>query len=175
LIQQFLSPNTNRRGDAYGGNFENRARFLVEIIRAVRAETPAGFPVGVRLGPDEAAGGVGIDESRKLVALLEGQGLIDFVNVSIGSYQNFDRILAGMYEPAGYELPRTVPVAKAASVPTIVTGRIRTLEEAEQIIRRGDADMVGMTRAHIADPFIVRKTLEGRTDQVRPCIGCNQG
>lgn len=175
LIQQFLSPNTNRRGDAYGGSFENRARFLVEIIRAVRAETPAGFPVGVRLGPDEAAGGVGIDESRKLVALLEGQGLIDFVNVSIGSYQNFDRILAGMYEPAGYELPRTVPVAKAASVPTIVTGRIRTLEEAEQIIRRGDADMVGMTRAHIADPFIVRKTLEGRTDQVRPCIGCNQG
>ncbi|WP_274626952.1 FAD-dependent oxidoreductase [Arvimicrobium flavum] len=175
LIQQFLSPNTNRRSDDYGGSFENRARFLLEILKAVRAEVSSGFPVGVRLGPDEATGGVSVDESRALVELLQNHGLVDFVNVSIGSYQNFDRILAGMHEPAGYELPRTVPVTKAASVPTIVTGRIRTLEEADQIIRQGDADLVGMTRAHIADPHIVQKTIDGRAEQVRPCIGCNQG
>lgn len=175
LIQQFLSANTNRRTDEYGGSFENRARFLVEIMKAVRSEVSRGFPVGLRLGPDEAAGGVEIEESRALIAMLESQGLVDFVDVSIGSYQNFDRILAGMYEPAGYELPRAVPVAGAASVPTIVTGRIRTLEEADQIIRRGDADLVGMTRAHIADPHIVRKTIEGHPERVRPCIGCNQG
>lgn len=175
LVQQFLSRNTNKRCDAYGGSFENRSRFLVEIMQAIRAETPSGFPVGVRLGPDETVGGVCIDESRDLIALLQRLRLVDFVNVSIGSYQNFDRILAGMHEPAGYELPRAVPVARAASVPTIVTGRIRTLEEADQIIRQGDAEMVGMTRAHIADPFIVRKTMEGRGDEVRPCIGCNQG
>ncbi|HWK67250.1 MAG TPA: FAD-dependent oxidoreductase [Rhizobiaceae bacterium] len=175
LIQQFLSPNTNRRSDDYGGSFENRARLLVEILKAVRGEVSPGFPVGVRLGPDETAGGVSVDESRALVALLQDQRLVDFVNVSIGSYQNFDRILAGMYEPAGYELPRSVPVTRVATVATIVTGRIRTLEEADQIIRHGDADMVGMTRAHIADPHIVRKTMEGKAAQVRPCIGCNQG
>lgn len=175
LVQQFLSPNTNRRQDDYGGSLENRARFLVEILKAVRSEMPKGFPVGVRLGPDEAAGGVDVGESRALVAMLEAQGLVDFVDVSIGSYQKFDEVLAGMHRPSGYELASAAPVSRAASVPTIVTGRIRTLEEADQIIRQGDADMVGMTRAHIADPNIVRKTMEGHGDRVRPCIGCNQG
>jgi hypothetical protein len=80
-----------------------------------------------------------------------------------------------MHEPAGYELPTSEVVAKVASVPTLVTGRFRTLAEAEEVIRNGLADLVGMTRAHIADPDIVVKTLAGRAGEVRPCIACNQG
>jgi NADPH-dependent 2,4-dienoyl-CoA reductase/sulfur reductase-like enzyme len=75
----------------------------------------------------------------------------------------------------GYELPTSAPITARSRVPTIVIGRVRTLEEADQIIRQGDADMVGMTRANIADPDLVRKTMEGRVAEIRPCIACNQG
>src|SRR3546814_16965924 len=80
-----------------------------------------------------------------------------------------------MFEPAGYELATRAPVTAAVKVPRIVTGRFRTLEEVSQVIAEGTADLVGMTRAHIADAAIVRKTLEGREAEIRPCIGCNQG
>jgi hypothetical protein len=80
-----------------------------------------------------------------------------------------------MHEPTGYEMPTSAPVTTGVRLPTIVTGRFRTLEEADQVIRSGEADLVGMTRAHIADPDIVAKTLAGHPEQVRPCIACNQG
>ena len=80
-----------------------------------------------------------------------------------------------MHEPTGYELPANAPVKSAATVPVLVTGRFRTLEEADQVIAAGAADLVALTRAHIADPDLVRKTLEGRPEEVRPCIGCNHG
>src|SRR3546814_11693172 len=80
-----------------------------------------------------------------------------------------------MFEPAGYELATRAPVTAAVKVPRIVTGRFRTLEEVSQVIAEGTADLVGMTRAHIADAAIVRKTREGREAEIRPCIGCNQG
>ena len=120
LIQQFLSPITNRRTDDYGGPLENRMRLLLEVLTAVREEVGA------------------------------------------------------MHEPSGYQLDHSVPIAAATEVPTIVTGRFRTLEEAEQIIRLGQADCVSMVRATIADPDLVIKTKEGRVAEVRPCIACNQ-
>jgi NADPH-dependent 2,4-dienoyl-CoA reductase/sulfur reductase-like enzyme len=80
-----------------------------------------------------------------------------------------------MHEPAGYELPYDVPVKRAVTVPVLVTGRFRTLAEADEVIRRGDADIVALTRAHIADPAIVRKTIENREAEIRPCLGCNHG
>lgn len=175
LIQQFLSPNINRRDDDYGGSFENRMRFMLEVMRACRTATSRNFALGIRLASDGSAGGVGTDDNIRAAQILEAEGLIDFVNVSLGSYHSFPKMIGGMHEPAGYELPEAVPVTRAVKVPTIVTGRFRTLEEADQTIRAGDADLVGMTRAHIADPDIVRKTREGRVTEVRPCIACNQG
>ena len=84
-------------------------------------------------------------------------------------------MIGTMAEPSGYELPSAGPIAKAANVPVMVAGRFRTLEEADQVIAQGQADMVVMVRAHIADPDLVRKTVEGRVEDVRPCIGCNHG
>jgi 2,4-dienoyl-CoA reductase-like NADH-dependent reductase (Old Yellow Enzyme family)/pyruvate/2-oxoglutarate dehydrogenase complex dihydrolipoamide dehydrogenase (E3) component len=175
LPAQFLSTNVNKRDDDYGGPFENRVRFILEVMRAAKAAAPAGFALGVRLAPDFTAGGVGPDDCVRVARLLEGEGLIDFVDVSAGNYQSFPKMIGGMHEPTGYELPTSTPVTAAVQCPTIVTGRFRTLEEADQVIRAGEADLVGLTRAHIADPEIVRKTEAGRAEQVRSCIACNQG
>nr|WP_047165808.1 FAD-dependent oxidoreductase [Sphingomonas sp. Y57] len=174
LLAQFLSPNSNRRTDDYGGSFENRIRIVVEIAAGIRAATSPNFVVGVRVGDDLTTGGIGADENLQLCRVLEERKLIDFVGLTLGNYQTFDRIASGMQEPPGYELPYNAPIARGTDLPTLVIGRFRTLEEADQVIREGAADMVGMTRAHIADPDIVRKTVEGRVLEVRPCIACNQ-
>jgi 2,4-dienoyl-CoA reductase-like NADH-dependent reductase (Old Yellow Enzyme family)/thioredoxin reductase len=175
LLQQFLSPNTNKREDEYGGSLENRMRFLLEVMRAVHAEATPDFAVGVRLATDLLSFGVGVAENQAIVMALRAEGLADFVNISLGNYQTFPKMIGGMHEPVGYELETAVPVGACADVPVIVTGRFRTLEEAEQVIRRGDADLVGMTRATIADPDIVNKTRARQEERVRPCIACNQG
>lgn len=176
LIQQFLSPNANQRDDEYGGSFENRLRFLLEVMRAVRAEAARpGFAVGVRLASDLTAGGIGVVENQAVVDALAAEGLADFVNISLGNYHSFPKMIGGMHEPSGYELETAVPVGERSPVPVIVTGRFRTLEEADQVIRLGQADLVGMTRASIADPALVAKTRRGELDRVRPCIACNQG
>lgn len=174
LIHQFLSPVTNLRDDEYGGSDENRLRFLLEIMRAIRSEVSPDFTVGIRFAPDETVGGVGVKETTDILARVEAEALTDYVNISMGSYHSFAKIIGGMHEPAGYELATSVPVARASTLPTMVIGRFRTLEEADQVIRSGDADMVGMVRATIADPDLVNKSLSGRIDDVRPCIGCNQ-
>ncbi len=179
LPQQFLSTLTNRREDDYGGTFENRARFTLEILQAIRSMVSKDFAVSIRVGADDTPEGVGggatVEDNIRLVKIVQDRGLADVINISLGGYYAFDKMLAGMYYGAGYELATSVPVARSTKLPTIVIGRIRTLEEADQIIRAGDADMVAMTRAHIADPDIVRKTAAGHPEQVRPCIGCNQG
>ncbi|MCR9278320.1 MAG: FAD-dependent oxidoreductase [Pseudomonadaceae bacterium] len=176
LIQQFLSANTNKRRDDYGGSLENRMRFMLDVMRAVRAEVAEpGFAVGIRLAADATAGGVGPQDNIACVEALKREGLADFVNVSLGNYHSFPKLIGGMHEPVGYELETAVPVTTQADVPTIVTGRFRTMEEVDQVIRLGQADMVGMTRATIADPDLVVKTRSGQADRVRPCIACNQG
>lgn len=175
LLAQFLSPNYNDRDDDYGGSFENRARLTFEVLEAIRSAVSSDYPVGIRLAPDLNVNGVDVEDCRRLALELEARGLIDFVDLSYGAYENLDKVFSGMHDGAGYELPSSRVVTHAVKVPRIVTGRIRTLEEADQILRDGDADLVSMTRAHIADPDIVRKTLAGRAEDVRPCIGCNQG
>ena len=160
LPAQFLSPNANKRDDAYGGPFENRARFALDVLAAVRGSVSAKVAVGIRVAPDFVAGGVGPGENLRLAQMLEARHLIDFVDVSAGNYQSFPKMIGGMHEPLGYELETSVPITRDVKSPTIVIGRVRTLEEADQIIRAGDADMVGMTRAHIADPDLIRRDSE---------------
>ncbi len=172
---QFLSRNNNQRDDEYGGSFENRARFGLELMRAVRSSVSRDFAVGVRVAPDLLVGGAGVEDYIGLVEMLEAENLIDFVDCSLGNYQTFDKIFSGMHDPVGYELPTSSQIARSTKLPTLVTGRFRTLEEADAVIRAGDADLVCMTRAHIADPDIIAKTLSGHPEDVRPCIGCNQG
>lgn len=175
LIGQFLSPAFNIREDEYGGPFENRVRFLHEVVAAVRSSVSKGFPVGIRVAPDGMVGGADIETNLRAAQFLEDRSLIDYVNISVGNYQTFAKIIGGMHEPMGYELPTSTPISREVRSPTIVTGRFRTLEEGDQVIRAGDASMVSFVRALIADPDMVVKSAGGRAEEVRPCIACNQG
>ena len=174
LVGQFLSPLTNRREDGYGGSLENRTRFLREILAAVRAETGRAYPVGVRIVADERVpGGLGPREWRAIMALIEPD--IDYYNVSLSTYYKFGDIVRTMEAPLGYEMPLSEQLTQATELPTIVTGRIMTLEHADRIVAAGQASMVSMVRALIADPDLVVKAQAGREERVRPCIGSNQG
>ena len=174
LPGQFLSPITNRRDDEYGGPLENRLRFVREVIDAVREATGPDFVVGVRLSSEEGVpGGLAVDDSAEIAKAIEATGKIDYINVSLGGYYRFDKMIGGMNEPRAYEMPKSAPVTAAVSLPTLVTGRFLTLEDAEQVLAAGEADLVSMVRALIADPDLPRKTREGRESEVRPCISCN--
>jgi hypothetical protein len=175
LMQQFLSPLHNRRSDEYGGSFENRLRLPLELLTMVREMLPAHMALGVRLSPELLTGGMTSDDVATVAGLFHQRGLIDFVNLTIGTDYNAHKIIGAMHEPVGYEVPYAAPVRAGVKLPILVTGRFRTLEEADQVIKEGAADLVALTRAHIADPDIVRKTLAGRPEDVRPCIGCNHG
>ncbi len=174
LPAQFLSPFLNTRTDEYGGSLENRMRFLLEILRAVRGEVGGSIAVGVRLGASELPGNLSEDAVCAVLRALQRERLIDFVSTSLGDVYRRVTVVGPMDEPVGYELPSARQITAAATVPSIVTGRFRTLEEAERVIADGVADMVSMVRALIADPDVVRKTREGHADEVRPCIACNQ-
>ncbi len=174
LLQQFLSPLTNHRDDEYGGSFENRLRFTAETLSAMRQSLGGDFIIGARFGTEVAEGGNTAEDVREIVKHLIAQGLLDYVNVSHGSIYAPHKIMGGMHEPVGYELPASRVTTRSVELPTIVTGRFRTLADADKVIADGDAELVGMTRAHIAEPEIVRKTVEGREREVRPCIACNQ-
>ena len=175
LIGQFLSPLANERTDEYGGSLENRMRFLTEILCAVRATVAPALAVGVRLSPEGIKGGLGVHDIQEILTRLQDASLIDYANISYGNYYTLFKMMPTMSESVGSQLPTSVPITSIARVPTIVSGRFRTLEEADQVIHRGEASLVGMTRAHIADPDIVRKTREGREDEIRVCIACNHG
>jgi 2,4-dienoyl-CoA reductase-like NADH-dependent reductase (Old Yellow Enzyme family) len=177
LLHEFLSPLTNRRTDEYGGSLENRMRFMRELLRAARKAVGKGFPMGIRLSDQFAPGGIDAEECAKVAGMLEADGLIDFINGSQGSYHALPVMLPAMDQPLGSMLPSSSKVvAGVKNIPRILTaGRVRTLEEAEQMLRDGLGDLIGVQRAHIADPDLVRKTREGRIDEIRPCIACNQG
>lgn len=175
LMQQFMSPLHNQRTDEYGGSFENRMRLPLELLTMVREMLPAHMALGVRLSPELLPGGMTSDDVATVANLFHERCLIDFVNLTIGTDYTAHKVIGAMHEPAGYEVPHAAPVRAGVKLPILVTGRFRTLEEADQIIKEGAADLVALTRAHIADPDIVRKTLAGRPEDVRPCIGCNHG
>ena len=176
LLQQFMSSATNQRTDEYGGSWENRIRMAREVVGAVRTAIGAEIPLGVRIGSEAVGdGGVTEHDCARLVRVLADDGLIDYVNLTYGSCLRPHKIMGGMHEPPGYELEAAAPVVAAVDLPAIVTGRFRTLAEADQLIAEGVADMVGLTRAHIADPDLVAKSVEGREAEVRPCIAGNDG
>ena len=176
LMHQFLSQLTNNRQDRYGGSVENRMRFLAEVLAAVREAVGPDMPVGVRMGAGQVVGDLDERTVSEVAQRLADRGLIDFLNASMGDYYAMHWMMGAMDRPAGYMLPSSAKVTGSVSgIPRILTGRFRTLEEVEQVLRTGECDLVSMVRAHIADPDIVRKTRDGRESEVRPCIGCNQG
>jgi 2,4-dienoyl-CoA reductase-like NADH-dependent reductase (Old Yellow Enzyme family) len=172
LVSQFLSPIANRREDEYGGSLENRVRFLREVLEAIRAEVGTGYVVGVRISSsEEVEGGLTPPDSLEIAKMIEP--LVDYINVSLGSNYNYH--MSTMDHPLGLELPKSEIITKQLDVPTIVAGRIMTLEQADAIIESGQASMVSMVRALIADPDLIRKGRDGRHAEVRPCTSSSQG
>lgn len=175
LIHEFLSPAINRRTDKYGGSFENRLRFLKEIIAAVRAAVPDdGFAVGVRLPNDDfVPGGLGPAENAAIARAIDP--LVDYVSLHMGAYWRFHTLIAPSDAPLGSEMQANAPITRAVEKPTIVVGRIMTLDHASAIVEAGEADLVSMVRALIADPELVAKARRGEEQRIRPCIGTNMG
>ena len=174
LIEQFLSPANNVRTDEYGGSLENRMRFLMEVIHAIRDEVGNDICVGIRLPNEEyIPGGLTAADNAQIAHLVEPH--VDYISLHMGSYWRFHKLLSPMDDPLGHEMPANEPIIKRISKPTIVVGRIMTLDHANSIVEEGQADMVSMVRALIADPGLVNKAKHGNADLIRPCIGSNFG
>jgi 2,4-dienoyl-CoA reductase-like NADH-dependent reductase (Old Yellow Enzyme family) len=177
LIHEFLSPKSNRRTDGYGGTLENRMRFCMEVLEAVRAAVGDGVAVGLRLvGDEESRDGSGLnpDDAAEIAARLEAAGLVDFLNVSIGTSGMgmvrplYARHLLGVY--AAHTVKKAIH-----DVPVFAVHRILTPDEAERILERGEADAITLVRALIADPDWPAKARAGDDEAIRRCTGCNQG
>jgi mycofactocin system FadH/OYE family oxidoreductase 2 len=178
LIAQFLSPLSNRRADAYGGDLAGRMRFALEVVGAVRAAVGRDYTLGIRLSADELVpGGLGLEETREIVRRLEATGQLDFVDVSGGTDADLMSLaehIPSMYFPPANLVHLAAAIKPVTGLPVFCAGAIREPARAEEIVARGQADLVGMTRAHIADPHVVAKLRAGRADDVRRCIGCMQ-
>ena len=175
LINQFLSPNSNHRADEYGGSFENRTRFLVELFRDIRKKAGEDFPVGVRInGEDYIADGWTLPDAIRLAKLLEAEGAA-YLHVSAGVYGSRELTIPSMYVEPGCFVHLAAAVKQEVSIPVVAVGRIRRAELADQIIAEGKADLVAMGRALIADPDLPAKSREGRESEIRPCLGCCLG
>lgn len=173
LINQFLSPVTNHRDDEWGGDFARRARFGVEVAKRVREAVGKDYPVLFRMsGLDLVPDSTTMEETLAFAAMLEGAG-VDALNVGIGWHESRVPTIA-MMVPRGAYVWVAEQVKKAVGIPVIASNRINDLRQAETIVREGRSDLVSMARPLLADSQIVRKSREGRFDEVNTCIACNQ-
>jgi N-methyl-L-proline demethylase len=175
LMDGFWSPATNRRTDQYGGSLDNRLRFTFQVLDAIRAAVGPSFIVGIRMVADEAwdqglSRNEGLEIGRRLVA----RGQVDFLNVIRGHIET-DAALAEVIPihgtPLAPHLDFAGEVRAALGIPVFHAARINDVATARHAIASGKLDMVGMTRAHLADPHIARKVREGREQEIRPCVG----
>lgn len=178
LINQFLSPLTNRRTDAWGGDPERRQRFALEVLRAVRAAVGPDYPVGMRVSGDEfMPGGLDAAAVQDIARTLARTGQLDYLNVSGGidaDHQSRANHIPPMGTPQGNLSYLAAGLREVTGIPTMATSRIIDPLLADRLIGDGQADLVGMTRATISDPELPNKLAAGRPDDVRTCIGCNQ-
>lgn len=173
LLGEWLTSAYNQRSDQYGGSLENRLRIVIEILDAVRQRCGSGFTVGVRInGEWRMPGGQTLEDSIEIARRIEATGHCDFIDVSAwpGPLS-----IATVGQPAGQLVPFADAIKKEVALPVMVIGRFVDPREAEPVIASGQADMVGMTRASIADPELPRKAQAGRFDEIRLCVGASQG
>ena len=176
LIGQFASPYSNTREDRYGGSLENRLRFGSEIIEGVRRRLGQRAIIGYRLGVEEfTAGGLTIDDTCEIAELLSRHGLVDYISLSQGNFNTIETHLPDRHWPqmAYRDIQRRIKQA-AGDLVVVQSTRIQTPDQAEDIIASGDGDMVGLCRALIVDPEWPIKAREGRANDIRRCIACNQ-
>ena len=173
LINQFIAQQTNKRSDQWGGSFENRIRFAVDIVREVRAATGRNFIIIFRLSMlDLVEGGSSWDEVVALAKAIEAAGAT-IINTGIGWHEARIPTIATMVPRAAFAWV-TQRLMGEVKIPLVTTNRINTPEVAEDILASGAADMVSMARPFLADPAFVNKAADGRADEINTCIACNQ-
>lgn len=174
LPEQFMSPLSNVRSDEYGGSEEARVRFLVEVIDNVRASVGSDYTVGVRISGDQfRSGGLSLEDMKRVVATITASGKLDYVNVSFSGVGG--AVIAPNYVPSGQFVYLAAGIKEVTDLPVFCIGRINEPVMAEKILEQHQADMIGMTRANICDPELPNKAREGRVDEIRRCIACNEG
>lgn len=174
LVNQFLSPESNKRNDRYGGSVENRTNFAKEIVVAIKKEVGASFPIIFRLsGDDFIEGGLKIDESMQIAKILEHAG-VDAFNVSPGWHESDTPILVMSIPRAAYTFLAEI-TKKNIKAPVMASVRINDPKIAENIISNRQADLISLGRALIVDPDLPEKFRKGNDDDIRKCIACNQG
>ncbi|MEW6263899.1 MAG: FAD-dependent oxidoreductase [Thermodesulfobacteriota bacterium] len=175
LINQFMSPYSNKRTDRYGADREGRLRFPLEILAAVRARTGPDFPIIFRLSADEyVPGGLTLEESIPMAKNLASGG-VDVLHVTGGVYESIEMTAQPMQIPQGCLTHLARAIKKELSIPVATVGRIVEPSLAEQILTEGTADLVAMGRALIADPNLAAKARRGEEDDICRCVGCMQG
>ncbi len=175
LMDQFWSPLTNTLDAPYGGNLDNRLRFCMEVLSAIRKRVGDQFIVGVRYTADEVTkGGITYDEGIEISKRLKATGQVDFLNVIRGRIDTdpgLTDVIPVMGMQSSPHLDFAGEVRAATNFPTFHAAKIADVATARHAIANGKLDMVGMTRAHMTDPHIVKKIAQGREDDIRPCVG----
>ncbi|RUR31248.1 dimethylglycine demethylation protein DgcA [Vreelandella nanhaiensis] len=177
LIDQFWSPRVNKRTDEWGGSFENRMRFGMEVLKAVRAEVGDDFVVGMRITGDEFhPDGLTHEDMKKIAAYYDATGMVDYFGV-VGSgcdtHNTLANVIPNMSFPPEPFLHLASGIKEVVNVPVIHAQNIKDPNQAQRILEGGYVDLVGMTRAHIADPHIIAKIKMGQVDQIKQCVGAN--
>jgi len=177
MIDQFWSPRVNKRTDQWGGSLENRMRFGLEVLKAVRAEVGRDFVVGMRICGDEFhPDGLNQDDMKQIAKYYNDTGLVDFFGV-VGSgcdtHNTLANVIPNMSYPPEPFLHLAAGIKEIVDVPVIHAQNIKDPNQAKRIIEAGYVDFVGMTRAHIADPHLIAKIKMGQVDQIRQCVGAN--
>ncbi len=175
FLDGFWSPATNRRTDDYGGSLDNRLRFTWDVLNAVRERVGSDFLVGLRMVADEAWDrGLSRTEGVEIARRLAASGQVDFLNIirgHIDSDEALSHVIPGMGARSAPHLDFAGEVRTETRIPVFHAARIQDVATARHAVATGKLDMVGMTRAHIADPHIGQKIAQGREDEIRPCVG----
>jgi len=172
LFTEFLSPAMNKRKDKYGGSLENRARMVLETCEKIRARTRPEFIVGYRISADDRMPeGITPEDVVTFAKMLVKVG-IDYISVASGTHESLPYIFPPMYLPRGVNLPMSRVIKKALNVPVVCAGGL-DIELGEQALREGQTDLVAIGRGLLADPELAVKLMEGREEDIRPCIRCN--
>lgn len=174
LLDQMLSPKFNTRSDEFGGSFENRAKFPLMVIAAVRKAVGPKVPIEYRIGPELAEGGLSVEEVVQFCLLIEDKVELIHVSAGLDTDPNFAvKTHPTMFLPHMPNVKYAAEVKKAVSkCPVVTVGSVVTPAEAEQVLEDGKADAVAMVRSLIADPFLPQKAREGHDEDIRPCLRC---
>ncbi len=176
LLTEFMNKFHNQRQDEYGGSLENRLRLVIEITDAVREAVGKSFVVGMRINGDDFLEGANtLDDMKVIAPMLTAKGNLDYISVAAGTHRHPNIAVEPMYFPLSSLIYLAAAIKEVVNIPVIGRGRVNDPVQAEDLLASNQLDLVGMTRPSIADPEFPNKAREGRLDEIRKCLACNEG